>query len=110
MNASGSETIADIPFKTLNSISGLQQFDDKFLLRLAADSPSLHEKLLAYRQHRTTFSSIELSEFLLELAPHIESFISHIFDIEEEVQAARSRIELAAAISAWRQALGLLPQ
>ena len=27
-----------------------------------------------------------------------------------ERQAARSRIELAAAISAWRQALGLLPQ
>jgi outer membrane protein, heavy metal efflux system len=29
---------------------------------------------------------------------------------EAERQAARSRIELAAAISAWRQALGLLPQ
>lgn len=30
--------------------------------------------------------------------------------VEAERQAARSRIELAAAISAWRQALGLLPQ
>lgn len=29
--------------------------------------------------------------------------------VEAERQAARSRIELAAAISAWRQALGLLP-
>jgi cobalt-zinc-cadmium efflux system outer membrane protein len=29
---------------------------------------------------------------------------------EAERQAARNRIELAAAISAWRQALGLLPQ
>ncbi len=29
---------------------------------------------------------------------------------EAERQAARSRIELAAAISAWRQALGLIPQ
>jgi cobalt-zinc-cadmium efflux system outer membrane protein len=29
---------------------------------------------------------------------------------EAERQVARSRIELAAAISAWRQALGLLPQ
>ena len=29
---------------------------------------------------------------------------------EADRQAARSRIELAAAISAWRQALGLLPQ
>jgi cobalt-zinc-cadmium efflux system outer membrane protein len=29
---------------------------------------------------------------------------------EAERQAARSRIELASAISAWRQALGLLPQ
>jgi cobalt-zinc-cadmium efflux system outer membrane protein len=29
---------------------------------------------------------------------------------DAERQAARARIELAAAISAWRQALGLLPQ
>jgi cobalt-zinc-cadmium efflux system outer membrane protein len=29
---------------------------------------------------------------------------------EAERQTARTRIELAAAISAWRQALGLLPQ
>ena len=29
---------------------------------------------------------------------------------EAERQAARTRLELAAAISAWRQALGLLPQ
>lgn len=29
---------------------------------------------------------------------------------EAERQAARTRVELAAAISAWRQALGLLPQ
>jgi cobalt-zinc-cadmium efflux system outer membrane protein len=29
---------------------------------------------------------------------------------EAERQAVRSRIELAAAISSWRQALGLLPQ
>jgi len=29
---------------------------------------------------------------------------------EAERQAARNRIELAGAISAWRQALGLLPQ
>lgn len=29
---------------------------------------------------------------------------------ESERQAARSRVEVAAAISAWRQALGLLPQ
>ena len=29
---------------------------------------------------------------------------------EADRQAARARIELAAAISAWRQALGLLPQ
>jgi cobalt-zinc-cadmium efflux system outer membrane protein len=29
---------------------------------------------------------------------------------DAERQAARARIELASAISAWRQALGLLPQ
>ncbi|HOB94157.1 MAG TPA: transporter, partial [Aquabacterium sp.] len=29
---------------------------------------------------------------------------------EADRQAARSRIDLAAAVSTWRQALGLLPQ
>jgi len=49
--------------------------------------------------------SFRLGETDLPTRLRIES---EAFDAER--QAARSRIELAAAISAWRQALGLLPQ
>ena len=103
MNASESDTIANLPFKSLNSTSGLREFDSEFLARLAADDSSLHEKLLAYRQHNTDFSSIELSEFLLELAPHIETYIGRIFGIEDEVQAARNRISDEEAIHTFKK-------
>ena len=103
MNASESDTIANLPFKSLNRTSGLRQFDSEFLARLAADDSSLHEKLLAYRQHKTDFSSIELSEFLLELAPHIETYISRVFGIEDEVLAARSRISDEEAIHTFKK-------
>jgi len=69
---------------------------------------------LAAAERRTTLAretrgffekSFRLGETDLPTRLRIESEAA-----EAERQAARSRIELAAAISAWRQALGLLPQ
>lgn len=58
------------------------------------------------RETRDFFAkSFRLGETDLPTRLRIESETA-----EAERQAARSRIELAAAISAWRQALGLLPQ
>jgi outer membrane protein, heavy metal efflux system len=61
--------------------------------RLAAESRGFFEK------------SFRLGETDLPTRLRIEAEAA-----EAERQVARSRIELAAAISAWRQALGLLPQ
>jgi cobalt-zinc-cadmium efflux system outer membrane protein len=58
------------------------------------------------RETRSFFEkSFRLGETDLPTRLRIESEAA-----ESERQAARSRIDLAAAISAWRQALGLLPQ
>jgi len=92
MNQSRPETIADIPFERLNSITGLRQLDKDFLRFLSENSSALHDQLLAYRQKKTTFTAIELSEFLLALAPHIEAFIVISFNIEDEVQIAKDRV------------------
>lgn len=92
MNQTMPDTIADIPFDDLNSIAGLQKLDQSFLSSLSDNSPSLHTHLLNYRQQKTNFTAIELSEFLLELAPVIEAFIASRFDIEEETAAARQKI------------------
>lgn len=63
-------------------------------------------RALLARESRGFFDkSFRLGETDLPTRLRIESEAA-----EAERQAARSRIELSAAISAWRQALGLLPQ
>jgi len=58
------------------------------------------------RESRGFFDrSFSLGQTDLPTRLHIEAEAT-----DAERQAARTRIELAAAISAWRQALGLLPQ
>ncbi len=103
MNSSSPETITDLPFEALNTVSGLQQFDQKFLSALSAKDSSLHKELLAYRQEKTNFTAIELSEFLLALAPHIEAFIASSFDIEDETKISRDRINNEKAIHEFKK-------
>ncbi|MCK5361262.1 MAG: FAD-dependent oxidoreductase, partial [Gammaproteobacteria bacterium] len=86
------DTIANISFEDLNSITGLQQMDRAFLSYLLESNSTLHNQLLSYRQRKTNFPAIELSEFLLELAPYIESFIASRFDIEAETSARRQKV------------------
>ena len=103
MNSSSPATIADLSFDSLNTVSGLQQFDQIFLSVLADKDPSLHNKLLAYRQKKTNFTAIELSEFLLALAPYIEAFIASKFDIEYETKASLERISNEKAVHIFKK-------
>lgn len=88
--------------------------------RLSAERESARARVDAARALRTS------AERRLQLARESRGFFDKSFRLgetdlptrlrieleatEAERQAARSGIELAAAISAWRQALGLLPQ
>ncbi|MGB5282840.1 MAG: FAD-dependent oxidoreductase, partial [Arenicellales bacterium] len=103
MNQTRPDTIADLPFEHLNTVAGLHQLDQTFLSFLSANSPSLFDVLLDYRQQKTQFTASELSEFLLALAPHIEAFISRQFGIEKEVQAAKQRVDSEAVIHLFKK-------
>ncbi len=103
MNSSSPEIIANLSFDSLNTVSGLQQFDQVFLSVLADKNPSLHSELLAYRQQKTNFTAIELSEFLLALAPYIEAFIAMKFDIENETRASLKRINNEKSIHVFKK-------
>jgi NADPH-dependent glutamate synthase beta subunit-like oxidoreductase/NAD(P)H-flavin reductase len=103
MNPDWPDTIADIPFDHLNTIAGLHRLDQTFLNFLAERDPGLHDQLLAYRQHKTNFTALELSEFLLALAPRIESFITLNFAIEQETRAAKNRVSNENSIHLFKK-------
>eukprot|EP01036_Dinobryon_divergens_P043738 gene43738-58290_t len=56
---------------------------------------------------RARYEEVKAQRFT---TPETRTIQQIVFPNAEEAQAARARIELSAAISAWRQALGLLPQ
>lgn len=84
------------------------------------------EREAAQRRVEATRTQLVAAERRAELARESRGFFQRSFQlgesdlptrlrieaeaVEAERQAARSRIELAAAISGWRQALGLLPE
>jgi cobalt-zinc-cadmium efflux system outer membrane protein len=88
--------------------------------RIAAEAEASRARLAAARER------LAAAERRAALARDVRGFVEKSFRLgesdlptrlrieaeaaEADRQAARSRIELAAAISAWRQALGLLPQ
>lgn len=77
-------------FHELFQVEGLQRLDQRFLDYLrAADAPLL-ARLQAYRRSATPLPPLELSEFLLALAPHLETFVARLFDIEDALSAARA--------------------
>ena len=98
MNSPSQQTIADLSFDSLNTVSGLKHFDRGFLAVLADREPSLHRTLLAYRQQKLNLTAIELSEFLLALAPYVEAYIALNFGIENETEASQKRINNEKAI------------
>lgn len=89
-------------------------------LRLLAEREASAQRLAAAR------AQLAASQTRQQLAQELRSFVEKAFKLGESDlptrlraeaesaeatrQHARSRIELAAALSAWRQALGLLPQ
>ncbi|MEA1890746.1 MAG: FAD-dependent oxidoreductase [Pseudomonadota bacterium] len=103
MNSSSQQSIADLSFDSLNTVSGLQQLDQNFLAVLANRDPSLHRTLLAYRQQNINLTAIDLSEFLLALAPYIEAYIALNFGIENETEASHNRINNEKAIHVFKK-------
>lgn len=89
-------------FEDLYSLEGLQRLDERFLSFLEATDKELFNRLINGRQEIP--SSISHSALLLDVAPHVEDFISQLFGIEHDVnQQQREAYRLAPLFQCKRQ-------
>ncbi|HYW75975.1 MAG TPA: FAD-dependent oxidoreductase [Gammaproteobacteria bacterium] len=73
-------------FAELFSADGLARLDGRFLDYLGECDGELRQRLDEYRGAEQDPPSLETSELLLALAPHLERFIAYLFGIEEALE------------------------
>jgi len=78
-------------FKVLFEPHGLRRLDGQFLDDLRNSAPVLEQQLLDYRQGLQLSTPIDISEFLLTVAPHLDEFIARLFDIQSALEASQGR-------------------
>lgn len=69
----------------------LNTLDQQFLERLNHHDPSLHSRLLDYRQHSHTWPATHISELLLACAPVLEEFLAELFRIQLALENSRQQ-------------------
>jgi NADPH-dependent glutamate synthase beta subunit-like oxidoreductase/NAD(P)H-flavin reductase len=83
-------------FEDLYSCDGLPHIDSCFLAELAEGEPLLAERLAAARNAPDHLTHLEESQLIINLAPHLEDFLSQLFDIQIAVRKlAEQHHELA---------------
>jgi NADPH-dependent glutamate synthase beta subunit-like oxidoreductase/NAD(P)H-flavin reductase len=93
-----------LSFGDLYRREGLVRLDGQFLAFLEAADPSAHSRLLAARADPSALDAKAESQFLLDLAPHLERFLSELFGIAAEVERlAQRHYELAPLYAVKRQ-------
>ncbi len=90
-------------FKELSSPEGLLRLDAEFQSFLQNQDPTLALGLKVYRQANGSMSSAQKTEWILEAAPFLESFIAEIFMIEPEVEAAQELLLKQNPIFAFKK-------
>lgn len=81
----------ELRYADLFEPSGLQKLDQAFLNFLAHENLTLSEKLISARNNPESFSALDMSEQILNTAPHLESFILKLFNIEEEAHFLQTK-------------------
>ena len=79
-------------FEELFEAEGLERVDKSFLAFLQESDIALHEALLAYRLKLKSFTPKQISLLLIEVARHLEIFISELFNIQEAVKEAQLKL------------------
>jgi NADPH-dependent glutamate synthase beta subunit-like oxidoreductase/NAD(P)H-flavin reductase len=77
----------DLAFEDLYHRDGLARLDRHFLESLSGADAALREKLEAARSDPASLATKQEAELLIAVAPHLDTFIAHLFDIEDEWQA-----------------------
>jgi len=83
-----------LSFEDLYRMGGLKRIDDIFLTALATGDEALHTRLHDGREHPDLLSPKEHSALLMDLAPHLETFLAELFGIRAQV-LARKKQQLA---------------
>src|SRR3990167_1027510 len=91
------------PSPDLSRRAGLFRRDLFFLLALSKPAPPLAQKLLAYREGRSTLSTVETSELLISCAIILDAFLADFFDIEEEAAIQQARTTAENPIAAFKK-------
>ncbi|HBN22698.1 MAG TPA: pyridine nucleotide-disulfide oxidoreductase [Holosporales bacterium] len=76
----------DITFQDLHSPQGLQCLDELFQGFLQDNNQELYQR---YKEARNT--QMEDSDLILAVAPLVEDFLAHLFDIEKDVQTLQKK-------------------
>jgi NADPH-dependent glutamate synthase beta subunit-like oxidoreductase/NAD(P)H-flavin reductase len=93
-----------ITFADLYSVDGARRIDALFLTHLHAADRGLADRLAAARAAPDSLERKAESELLIEVAPHLEDFLAHLFGIVEDVRALEARHhELAPVFAVKRQ-------
>ena len=78
-------------FEDLHRPEDLARLDDVFLDRLKVSDPALHGRLIAARENPSALARKDESELIIEVAPHLEDFIGHLFGITPEIEELQAR-------------------
>jgi len=94
----------NLHFADLYSREGLLKLDAHFADFVGTAAPALKERLLAARANPDALTQKEESTLLLDLAPHLERFLSQLFGIADDVLAlAAKHDELSPLYTVKRQ-------
>ena len=93
-----------LAFADLYSVEGVVRLDERFLAHLEGADPALAERFRAGRAHPSSLAAKAESALLIEVAPHLEDFITDLFGVATAVRALEARHhELAPLFAVKRQ-------
>lgn len=93
----------NLEFNDLYTRSGLIKLDEFFIKELAEVNTDLHNKLISARRDKSTFQERDISNLLIDIAPHLEDFVAKLFGIRKEVDSlVNQHSELASIYTCKR--------
>src|SRR5690348_13562098 len=90
-------------FAELFAPAGLARLDQQFLAFLHEKNAELHVQLLRYRETMQDFSTLQVSELLLHIAPIVEDFLIELFSIENAAAALRAQTLAHNPVAAFKK-------
>lgn len=91
-----------LDFSDLQSTERLADLDQAFLDLIKQESSLLYQQLVEYRSG-SEMTNIQISELILEVAPHLETFLAQRFDIQDQVLKMRIETESLNPISFFKE-------